>query len=579
MGFLDLFKATENKQLRDRINALESQNLFLQQKYIELEALIPKEKKDFDELQQNIFTLNQEISNKNTEKSKIQQDLQSLLNSYNEIKLSLEKNQAELSKIISNVQKLKSLYDQYKIAVKGYEKNSDDSIIDIAPENELMPFVEIDLNCLNIRELRNKYRQNQREIQKVFTKYESRYTTKANSAIYKLMVIAMEAELQNILVTLSNGKLDKAINSIKNITKRYYEVAVEGNQSIAPTMKKFIAEIEFLFIESIKVEYEYYVKKEQEREEQRAIREQMKQEIEEQKALEAEKKKVEREESKYNAQIEQLTEKLQETFDNNQLKQLQERIAQLQVQMEEVKKKKNEIINLQNGKAGYVYVISNLGSFGENVFKVGMTRRQEPMDRIKELSNASVPFSFDVHSLIFSQDAVSLENILHKELNSKRVNKVNLRKEFFKVSIDELENLVMRYDPTAEFKRTMLAEQYHQSMNHKGTISEIKNDNEDDKTVTITPQSVPNIVSKDNKTVSVESLLENINNICQNYVPDYKSQQEENSEFLRIHIYTTSNRKLGIAKIMKSDFSLQFKRTGCDYFDLNIVDDIKSYII
>ena len=94
MGFLDLVKANENKQLRDRINALESQNVFLQQKYIELEASIPKEKKDFDKLQQNIFTLNQEISNKNTEKSKIQQDLQSLSNSYNETKSSLEKNQA-----------------------------------------------------------------------------------------------------------------------------------------------------------------------------------------------------------------------------------------------------------------------------------------------------------------------------------------------------------------------------------------------------------------------------------------------------------------------------------------------------
>lgn len=573
MGFLDLFKAKENQQLKAKLSEVENQNMLLQQKYNELEASIPKKKKDFDELQQRIFSLNQDISDKNNEKIRIQQELQSLSNTYNETKADLENKQAELSKTISNIQKLKSLYDQYKVAVKGYEKNPDDSIIDITPENELMPFVETDLNCLNIRELRNRYKQNQREIQKVFTKYESRYTTKANSAIYKLMVIAMEAELQNILSTLSHGKLDKAIDSLKDITKRYYEVAVEGNQSIASTMKKFIAEIEFLFIESVKVEYEYYVKKEQEREEQRAIREQMKQEAEERRILETERKKIEQEEAKYDVQIEQLTEKLHETSDNSKIKQLEERIAQLQSQMKEVKKKKNDIINLQNGKAGYVYVISNLGSFGENVFKVGMTRRQEPMDRINELGNASVPFSFDVHSLIFSQDAVELENTLHKELNSKRVNKVNLRKEFFKVSIDELEQLVMKYDPTAEFKRTMLAEQYHQSINHKGVISEIQK--YDNKTVQKNPQPVHDVAPKN---TTVQEISEKINNICQDCVPDYRFQQEDNSEFVRIHIYTTSNSKLGIVKIMKSDCSLQFKKIGCDYCGLNTVDDIKSYI-
>lgn len=126
--------------------------------------------------------------------------------------------------------------------------------------------------------------------------------------------------------------------------------------------------------------------------------------------------------------------------------------------------KKEEITSLQNGKAGYVYVISNLGSFGNDVFKVGMTRRLDPQERIDELGNASVPFKFDVHSFIFSQDAVQLESDLHAALESKRVNKVNPRKEFFKVSLDDLEKLVEKYDPAAEFNRTMQAEQYYQSL-------------------------------------------------------------------------------------------------------------------
>ena len=125
--------------------------------------------------------------------------------------------------------------------------------------------------------------------------------------------------------------------------------------------------------------------------------------------------------------------------------------------------KKDEITNLQNGKAGNVYIISNLGSFGENVFKIGMTRRLDPQDRVNELGNASVPFKFDVHSFIFSNDAVTLETNLHNRLNNKRVNKVNLRKEFFNCTIDELENLVLELDPTAEFNRTMLAEEFRQS--------------------------------------------------------------------------------------------------------------------
>lgn len=208
----------------------------------------------------------------------------------------------------------------------------------------------------------------------------------------------------------------------------------------------------------------------------------MRQEAEERKALEAEKKKIEKEEAKYNTEIEQLAEKLRETTDNEKLRQLEERISQLQAQVANVQRKKDDIINLQNGKAGHVYVISNLGSFGENVFKIGMTRRFEPMDRVKELGNASVPFEFDVHSLIFSQDAVALENTLHKELNQNRVNKVNLRKEFFRISIDELEKLVLKHDPTAEFKRTMLAEQYHQSLNREEIVPEIDDipDDEDD---------------------------------------------------------------------------------------------------
>ena len=142
--------------------------------------------------------------------------------------------------------------------------------------------------------------------------------------------------------------------------------------------------------------------------------------------------------------------------------------------------KKNDIINLQNGKAGNVYVISNLGSFGEDVFKIGMTRRLDPQDRVNELGSASVPFKFDVHSFIFSDDAVGLENKLHQILNNKRLNKINMRKEFFKVSIDELEKIVTDIDPAAEFKKTMAAEEYRQSLLRDKPVESVEDSSFDD---------------------------------------------------------------------------------------------------
>ena len=173
---------------------------------------------------------------------------------------------------------------------------------------------------------------------------------------------------------------------------------------------------------------------------------------------------MEKEERKFHDQISQLSAQVEQSQDDEKTKLLQARITELQKQLEAVAEQKDKIAQLQNGKAGNVYIISNIGSFGEDVFKIGMTRRLEPQERVDELGSASVPFPFDVHSMIFSDDAVSLETQMHHILNDRRVNKVNLRKEFFRVSLDELEKLVQEICPTAEFKRTVLAEQYRQSL-------------------------------------------------------------------------------------------------------------------
>lgn len=276
--------------------------------------------------------------------------------------------------------------------------------------------------------------------------------------------LALNAEMALILTKLGYGKKEEAIEKVKHITASYYTIAAEGNQTIVNTLNRFIGQIESLYIESVNIEYEYYVQRERAKEEQRAIREQMRQEAEERKLLDAERKKIELEEKKYSMEMERIQQQISVSSEQKEIEALKKRIEELTGMMASVSEKKEEIVNLQNGKAGTVYIISNKGSFGDYIFKIGMTRRLEPQDRVTELGDASVPFPFDVHSFIFSEDAVSLENTLHKELNDRRVNKVNLRKEFFSVTIDELEALVARIDPSAPFEKTMLAEQYQQSL-------------------------------------------------------------------------------------------------------------------
>lgn len=333
-------------------------------------------------------------------------------------------------------------------------------------EELLETTVKLKLHLMDVRELKKEFQQNEKVIAELLATYQSRYTTKANASIYKLMVIALEAELQNVLYNLAYAKLDKSISDVHTIIAKYQKIASDGNQNIAPTIAKFIGEIEYLFIQAVKIEHEYYIQKERVKEEQRMLREQMRQEAAERKILEEQRKKVEQEEAKYKAEIEQISLLLSQASDPTRIEQLQERADKIQNQLNDVEKKKDSIINLQNGKAGYIYVISNLGSFGDKVFKVGMTRRLNPQERVDELGDASVPFRFDVHSFIFSNSAPALESALHKRLHNQRVNKVNLRKEFFVCTIDELESLVYELEPTAEFNRTMLAEQFFQS----GTI-------------------------------------------------------------------------------------------------------------
>lgn len=461
MGLLDIFQ----------ISRIKAENEFLKARLTELGCDTYEQVKEKIRLLENAHSQNMNaaqaelnatyaiISENNSTIAKLQDEVASLSSNS-------EKLQKQIVTQTNKLQRMKELYKSVDYCVTNFLDTGVAECLSSASTSQyddFAPSVTLKLHCMDVKALRKAFKDNDKAINQILSSYAKRYTTKANRSIYQLMVIALRAELQNILYNLKYEKLDKAVDDVKETTAKYLKIAGEGNQSIAGTLTKFIGEIEYLFINAVKIEYNYYVKKEQARQEQLAIKQQMREEAEERKLLEQQRKKIEAEESKYRAEINKVNEALASATDAQQIENLKAKILELQGQLSDVTIKKDEITKLQNGKAGRVYIISNLGSFGNNVFKIGMTRRENPQDRIDELSNASVPFRFDVHSFIFSDNAVELENKLHTILNNKRVNKVNMRKEFFYATLDELENLVIKLDPTAEFNKTMLAEEFHQS--------------------------------------------------------------------------------------------------------------------
>ena len=213
-----------------------------------------------------------------------------------------------------------------------------------------------------------------------------------------------------------------------------------------------------------KLQYQYTLKKKEEQEEQSLIREQIK---EEQRAIKEFEKAIsdaEKQEKLYSDLLNKARKELDLASDEERLI-TQQRINELELQLEEARLKEERAKSMaEQTRKGHVYIISNIGSFGENVYKIGLTRRLDPMDRIKELGDASVPFKFDVHAMIYVDDAPTLERNLHKEFTHKRVNAVNLRKEFFNVDLNSIKEAVHKIAGIdAEFNTTILAEEYFET--------------------------------------------------------------------------------------------------------------------
>ncbi len=276
----------------------------------------------------------------------------------------------------------------------------------------------------------------------------------------------MIKDMQKLLLRAFNSECDETIGkikynnidtSIKKINASATAISKLGSIMGISITAKYLD----LKLQEAHLALEYQLKKQQEKEEAREARAQIREAAKLQKEIEEQRRKIEKEQAHYQKALLTVLKQLETVPESDK--------ADLLAKREELEKELGIIeVSLKdidyreaNQRAGYVYIISNIGSFGENIYKIGMTRRLDPQERVDELGDASVPFNFDVHAMIFSDDAPALETALHHAFEDKKLNMVNHRREFFHVTLDEIKKVVKNnFDKTVEFIDVPDAEQY-----------------------------------------------------------------------------------------------------------------------
>ncbi|WP_300350695.1 DUF4041 domain-containing protein [Clostridium sp.] len=280
---------------------------------------------------------------------------------------------------------------------------------------------------------------------------------KLENSICKLVLRAFNDECDTILSKLTIANIANSRKRLDTAREQINKLIIVYNLSINLDYYK-------LKVDELQLQYEYLVKVQEEREEQREIKERIKEENRVQAEIMRLEKEAEKEEIIYQKALEKVRLELKDANEEEK-NNLELKIKSLEESLKKAEEKMQRAESMaQKTKSGYVYVISNVGSFGEDIYKIGLTRRLDPMERIKELSDASVPFKFDVHAMIYSEDAPALEKELHNHFSENRVNKVNLRKEFFNVKLADIEKAVNdKMNGKIEFTKLAEALEYKQS--------------------------------------------------------------------------------------------------------------------
>lgn len=275
--------------------------------------------------------------------------------------------------------------------------------------------------------------------------------------LIKAALRGFNGEADALLVKISVVNVDKKVMALK---KAFDQINKMYSRNLIEITYQYLE----LKIEELRLAAEYELQKQEEKELLREQREQEREDKKLQAEIKARRKQLEKDRTHFRNMIQKVEEMLKNARDDE--------IEELKLQLIEYQDKLSELDEIEedidyregHATAGYVYVISNIGSFGKNVYKIGVTRRLEPLERIRELSSASVPFQFDVHALIFSEEAFALETELHNQVAKYKVNKVNGRKEYFKVSFDKIKNILETHkELTVELNENAEAFEYRQT--------------------------------------------------------------------------------------------------------------------
>ena len=432
MGFFDIFKGKQYKEELEK----------LQHDYDSLKELITPELQD-------AFRIKQELDQLREKRNKVLLDISSL----GKI---IGQKRSEISGLDDTIKKKKdciiSLDDEILVQEFGLYK----------PKYDFASSLDYKEELAKIRSRQKELIKNKQAVNG-FTNWQVNGSLATGKKMVtdtqKLLLRAFNNECDDLISKVKYTNFDASLNRIYKSAEAISKLGAIMGISIT---KKYLDSK----IKELRLAFEYQQKKQQEKEELKAARAEQREQAKIQRELEEQRKKIEKEQTHYQTALEKINLQLQANPDNPDLLNKRDSIEN---QLGAIERSLSDIDYRQaNMKAGYVYIISNIGSFGENIYKIGMTRRLDPQERVDELGDASVPFNFDVHAMIFSDNAPALEAALHKAFEDRKLNMVNRRREFFNVSLDEIKQVVKdNFDKTVEFIDVPDAEQYRISKKMK----------------------------------------------------------------------------------------------------------------
>lgn len=433
MSFFDFFKVNEYKKeiegLREDLSKIKNKQLSMEQ--------------------MTVLELNEEILKQQKRLQSLENEIEKKTSEYKDIEKTFMKKQEEI-----NTLKTKFLVLEDDLLMESYGL--------YVPKYDFATSMGYKEKLKNIRTDQKQMIKNKSAVS-----YYDNWTVNGSKAKGRKMT---NDNIKQILRSFNN-ECEAAINKVKynnihSIEKRIIK-SFEQLNKLNSSNRLSISEMYLdLKLSELYLAYEYERKKQDEKE---ALREQREREREEkalQKEIQSKKKIIDKDIKHYQNLINELKKKMNELTSEEERDSIEQQIIDLNVKVNEREEEKKELdYRTAHASAGYVYIISNIGAFGDDVVKIGVTRRIDPLERISELSSASVPFKFDVHALIFSYDAYKLETELHQYFDSYRINKVNNRKEFFKVPISKIEEKLFEYgELTVDFKANVDAEEYRESL-------------------------------------------------------------------------------------------------------------------